>query len=434
MAVTIQGVAAGSPAQRAGVRPGERLVSINGQPIGDVLDYRFYMTDRHVVLALEGEGGRRELSIHKGEYQELGLTFETYLMDRQRHCKNRCIFCFIDQNPPGMRESIYFKDDDDRLSFLFGNYITMTNLRDEDIERILKMHISPINISVHTADPDLRVRMMANPAAAQLRGRLERLCAGHIKINTQLVLCPGYNDGEDLERTLEYLCGLGESLQSVSCVPVGLTGHREGLCPLRPFTRQEAQQTIRTIHRFANRLQKERGDRVIFPSDEFFIRAGWQIPRAAYYGDFNQLENGVGLVALLRQEFFEALQQEEGAPLPRTVSIATGQAAAPFLRALADGAQARFPGLRCRVFPIENRFFGGYITVAGLVAGGDILAQLAGQPLGDCLLIPGCMLRHEGDLFLDDTPLPRLQEALGVPVRVVPQADGGALLDGLLGR
>ena len=433
MAVLIESVERGSPAERAGIRPGDTLLEIDGNTIQDVLDYRFYVTSRRITLRLLRSGAAYSATIKKGEYDDIGLEFETYLMDKQHSCKNKCIFCFVDQMPPDMRESLYFKDDDSRLSFLFGNYITLTNLTDEDIDRIIKMRISPVNVSVHTTDPELRVRMMKNPNAAGSLRYLSRLTEAGIKVNTQLVLCPGWNDGPALERTLEDLGKLWPNLQSIACVPVGLTKYREGLPALRPFEPEEAARTIDDIHRFAERMEREHGERVAYPSDEFFLKAGRPVPPPAYYGEFAQLENGVGLLALLRDEFENALADDPGADGEADLTVVTGVAARPLMRELADAVIKRHPRVKLEVKAVVNRFFGEQITVAGLVTGRDIVGQLGGQRLGRGVLVPSVMLRHERDKFLDDMTLEEVSRALGVPVTPV-ENDGYELYDRMCGR
>ena len=434
MAVTIQGVDPHSPAQRAGIQPGDRLVAISGHPIQDLLDYRFYMTERSLTLQVERDGqALPPIPVKKGQYDDLGLRFETYLMDKHHSCKNKCVFCFIDQLPRGLRSSLYFKDDDDRLSFLFGNYITMTNLREEDVDRIIRMHISPINISVHTTDPQLRVKMMKNPAAATSLGWLRKLADGGIRLNTQLVLCPGINDGEALRRTLEDLLALGENLQSIAAVPVGLSDHRQGLEPLRPFTPEEAGAVIDLLEEYGSKAKETYGCRKAFPADEFYLKAGRPIPPAEFYEDFDQLEDGVGLMANLRQQMEEAMEDWPDAIPPRTVTVVTGVAAAGFLEDLARQACARTRGLTVQVIPVVNELFGRMITVAGLVTGGDIIRQLKDRPLGEEILIPACMLRHEQDCFLDDTTPEQVGQRLGRPVTVV-EVDGWELADRLLGQ
>ena len=431
MAVTISGVEKRSIAQRHGIKSGDVLLKIGDEAINDVLDYRFYMTAKRLTLFLRRDQIPYSVAIKKDEYDDLGLEFETYLMDKQRSCRNKCIFCFIDQNPGGMRESIYFKDDDDRLSFLFGNYITLTNLTDHDVERIGRMHISPINISVHTTDPELRVKMMGNRFAGSSLKRLYRLCEGNIRINTQLVLCPGYNDGAALERTLSDLDPLVPKIQSIACVPVGLTAYRDGLPPLRPFTQQEAARTVDTIEKYADRWFSRHGVRVGYPADEFFLLAGRPIPPAEYYGDFANLENGVGLIANTELEFCKLLPLLEPNSTPRHISVATGVAAGDAIKKLCAKAREYAPAMNTEVFPIPSRFFGGRITVTGLVTGSDIITELTGRPLGDLLILPSCMLRREQDKFLDDTTPEDVSAALGIPVKVV-QDDGASLAEALV--
>ena len=434
MAVLIKSVDEGSPASRAGVHPGETLVSISGNPVQDVLDYRFYMTEPRLELELRGgEGETRFLKIRKGQYDDLGLEFDTYLMDRQHHCKNKCIFCFVDQLPPGLRETLYFKDDDSRMSFLFGSYVTLTNVSEEEIRRIIKMHISPINVSVHTTNPQLRELMMKNPQSGPSLRYLPMLVEAGIKLNTQLVLCPGLNDGEELRRSLRDLGELAPGVQSIALVPVGLTRHREGLYPLRVMTREEAAACLDIAEEFGQEMLRRHGSRIAFASDELFLQAGRPIPGPEYYEDYPQLDNGVGLWALLKDEFHSALALEEGDSLPRRVSIASGAAAQPLMRELADAAAEKFPGLHVQAFAIPNRLFGPTVTVSGLICGGDIAAELRGRDLGEALLLPSVMLRHEKDRFLDDSTIPQLEEALGVPVRV-HDVDGFCLLDAMLGR
>ena len=433
MAVQITAVVSGSPADRAGICPGEMLMAINHNPIEDILDYQFYITDKKLQVDLQNKDGKgRRITVRKGEYEDLGLEFASYLMDKQHHCKNKCIFCFVDQMPPDMRETLYFKDDDARLSFLFGNYITLTNMKQKDIDRIIKMHISPVNISVHTMDPALRQMMMGNPAAASSLDFLRQLAVAGIKINTQLVLCPGINDGEQLICSLRELGALYPSVESIAAVPVGLTKYREGLFPLRPYTKEEAREVIRIIDTFSDDFFAREGVRLAYPADEFFLKADLPIPDSEYYGEFNQLENGVGLLSLLRQELADEIEDWEDEGFSRRISLATGEAAAAFLREEIAKIQKRFPGLDCTVYGIHNNYFGEYITVAGLVTATDLIDQLKGKDLGEELLIPGVMLRHEQDKFLDDQTIEDVEQALGVPVRTVDN-DGTQLLLALLG-
>lgn len=433
MAVLISEIELDSPAFHAGIQQGDTLLTINTHQINDVLDYRFYMMEE--TLDLELLNAKSEVytkNIQKEEYQELGLLFDTYLMDQQHSCKNKCVFCFIDQMPPNMRDTLYFKDDDDRMSFLFGNYITLTNLTEKDLQRIIDMHISPINVSVHTTNPELRVKIMKNPHSGEVLSWLPRLVEAGIHLNTQLVLCPGWNDGEELKRSLSDLCQLAPGLQSVSCVPVGLTRYRENLEKMRPFAPQEAGEIIDTIDSFGDAMLKQHGERICLPGDEFFLLANRPIPSPEYYGDFLQLENGVGLIALLEQEFSQALALEDPRCVGRTISLATGHLAVPLMRKLAKQAEETFPGLSIHIYEITNHFFGEKITVAGLITGQDLIHQLKGKELGEELLFPAVMLRHQRDLFLDDTTIPQLSEQLGVAVKPV-ENDGFALLDAFLG-
>ncbi len=431
MAVTVSGVKPRSPAARKRVAAGDVLVSINGQAIDDVLDYRFYLTDEVMSLCFETARGIRTVKLRPNRQGELGMEFDTYLMDKQRACRNKCIFCFIDQLPHGLRDSLYFKDDDSRLSFLFGNYITLTNLTDRDVDRIIEMHISPVNISVHTTDPTLRCRMMNNRFAGDALQYLYRLAEAGIALNCQLVLCPGYNDGEALTRTMEDLAALFPSVQSVAAVPVGLTKFREGLTELRAFTSKEAADVIVRMEAMADRQEAAHGHRIFYPSDEFYLTAGKPIPAADCYGDFLQLENGVGMIALMREEFYAALEEAQELTRTRRLAVATGVSAAPLMEELVAAAKAKFPALQAEVKTVANRFFGESITVAGLITGTDLIEQLQGSSAEE-VTVPRCMLRREGDLFLDDTTPRDVEEALGVPV-VVNDGDGADFLRVLLG-
>mgnify|MGYP000543635855 FL=1 len=435
MAVRITSVEPGSPARRARIHKGDTLISINGNAITDVLDYRFYMTDEHLkILLCDQEKKLRTVVVEKDEYDDLGLEFETYLMDRQMGCKNACIFCFVDQTPPGMRKSLYFKDDDTRMSFLFGNYTTLTNLKEGDIQRIIKMHISPINISIQTMNPALRVQMMKNPFAGESLKFVRMLTEGGIKINTQIVLCPGYNDGEQLEYSLSELAKLGPNVQSIAVVPVGLTRYREKLTPLRGFFPQEAVEVVKTMERWGEYFCKEYGTRTAYASDEFYILAGKDFPPYEFYEDFAQLENGVGMMTLMQHDFAQALKeaQLEQSPAAHRCTIATGQLAYPMMQDFAERVQQAFPQVQVQVKKIRNDFWGPTITVAGLITGQDLLAQLEGLDLGSELLIPANMLRHEQDRFLDDLTLEQVQETLGVPVLPV-ENDAFELLARMLG-
>ena len=434
MAARITGVETGSACARKRVREGDVLLCVNGHEIHDVLDYRFYIQSERIELRIRTQKGReRTVRIRKQEDEEPGLLFETYLMDKQRRCANKCIFCFIDQLPHGMRESLYFKDDDARLSFLFGNYITLTNLSEREVQRIIDMHISPINVSVHTMNPDLRCRMMGNRRAGECLAYLRRFADAGLRLNTQLVLCPGINDGEELRFSLNELCKLRPALQSIAAVPVGLTAHREGLTPLRPFTKEEAAAVIDTIDSFNRQNVQDGQDRLAFAADEFYLKAQRPVPDASHYGDYPQLENGVGMWALLRDEFCRALEDEPTAACGRTVTAVCGQAVYPLIAELAQRAQEKFSGLHVQVVAIENRFFGKEITVSGLLTGQDILEQTRGLELGDALLFPANALRQGEDVFLDDLTPADLQRELHVPLVPTP-GDGQGLLDAFLGR
>ena len=434
MPVTVSSTQSGGLAQRHGVEAGDRIIAINGNEINDILDYRFYETDRRLEILLEKpDGGRREITVRKGQYDSLGVECGTYLMDKQRSCRNKCVFCFIDQLPRGMRKSLYFKDDDDRLSFLFGNYITLTNIDEREIERIIKMRISPVNISVHTTNPALRVRMMKNPHAGEVLRFIGMLADGGIRLNCQIVLCPEWNDGAELDRTLRDLTDLCPAVQSIAVVPVGLTRHREGLEKLRMFSPEECGAVIDQIETFGDMCVRNFGSRIVYPSDEFYLNAGREIRGDEFYEDYAQLENGVGMVSLLMSEFLSAADDEQGDSGHYSASVACGTSIAPILKKLLDPAQKKWHNANWKVYPIVNHFFGEKITVSGLITGHDLIEQLRGQELGDRLLISSSMLDSSGAVFLDDLTLQDAENALGVPVRAV-SSDGYELLDALLGR
>ena len=432
MSVKIEDVISGSYSDKAGIKAGDILISINDHEINDVLDFRFYETERNCNITVQSEGQKREFEIKKREYDSLGLEFATYLMDEQKSCRNKCIFCFIDQLPHGLRESLYFKDDDSRLSFLFGNYITLTNLSDEDIDRIIKMKISPVNISVHTTNPALRCKMMNNRFAGEKLKYIEKLAAAGIKLNCQLVLCPGINDGDELVRSLTDLSRLYPAVESVACVPLGMTKFRQGLTPLTPYNKETASAVIDTVEELGDMMLQGYGTRLFYPADEFYIMAERALPDEAFYESYAQLENGVGLVTLLKSEFFEALEQYEPDDIERSVCIATGEAAYPFIKQMAGAACQKWQNLKCTVVKVENEFFGRSITVAGLVTGTDLINKLKGQVDCERLLIPSVMLRSEGDLFLDSVSIDEVSKQLGIPVCAVPN-DGYELLDAILG-
>lgn len=433
MSVIISGVESGSAAAKAGICAGDTLLSINGNEIVDVLDYRFYQNDTFLnVSVVDKKGEQVNYKIKKQEYDELGLQFETYLMDKQRSCKNKCVFCFIDQLPNGLRDTLYFKDDDSRLSFLFGNYITLTNISEHEIERIIKMHISPINISVHTTNPELRVKMMNNRFAGEALNVLWRLCDASISINCQLVLCPGYNDGDELRKTLADLTER-PSIKSIACVPVGLTAYREGLAELKPFDQKTSSEVIDIIDEYGQKTIEKYNERRCYAADEFYLLANRPFQPAEFYGEFAQLENGVGLCSLLWDECCEAIECNTKLNKRRKISSVTGEAAYPLIRNIVDMAQNKWHNLECEVYPIKNKFFGGRISVTGLVTGGDIIKQLEGKDLGTELLVPAVMLRRERDMFLDNVTVEQLSAALKVNVKIV-ENDGFELIEALIGR
>lgn len=434
MSVIISSVEKNTPAEKANILSGEKIISINGNEINDVLDYRFYITDKNLDMIIESTGGEiRNINIKKPEYDDIGLDFDTYLMDKEHCCKNKCIFCFIDQMPPNMRESLYFKDDDSRLGFLFGNYVTLTNLEEKDIDRIIKMHLSPINVSVHTTNPKLRVEMMKNPKAEDSLKYLKRLADAGIKLHIQLVLCPGINDGDELIRTFNDIEELGSSVESAVCVPVGLTKYRDNLPKLVPYNKETSLEVISIVDDFRNRMLKKRGDPVAYAADEFYVKAELDFPKYEYYGEFTQLEDGVGLCALLKQEFLDSLDFFEPGEYNRKVTIPTGKAAYKLIRELADIAEKRYNKLKVDVIPIENVFFGERITVTGLLTGKDIVSQLGGRDNGDYVLICESALRYEHDRFIDDTTPEYIERSLGVPVRMIPN-DGYKLLCAMIGE
>ena len=436
MAVLISSIKPRSPASRHFIRAGSKLISVNGHEIRDVLDYQFYIDEDILELVIEKPNGKQRKVRLRNCNGETGLEFETYLMDKQRPCANNCIFCFIDQMPKGMRESLYFKDDDARLSFLFGNYITLTNLGDKDIDRIIEMHISPVNISVHTMNPELRVRMMSNKRAGKVLEYIKRLAAAGIKLNTQLVLCPGYNDGDELSYSLEELGKLYPAVQSIAAVPVGLTCHRDGLTDLNPFTKEQSADVISRIDSYNSSFLCYNDTNIAFAADEFYLNAGLPLPDCDRYGEFPQLENGVGMWSLLKKEFDEVIADlPDGYSLPseRSVTMATGVAAYELIKYIADKTQSKVKNLRINVVKIENKLFGDTITVAGLLCGNDIYNALSGKVSADEVLVPSVCLRREGDLFLDDMSIEELNEKLKIKVTPV-ESDGYVLLQRILGE
>ena len=432
MSQRIFSVDPGSPGARAGFRPGDTLLSINGHTILDVLDYRYHSEAEKLRVEIERQGKRRTLRLRKEESEPLGLNFETYLMDRPRACVNKCVFCFIDQLPRGMRDTLYFKDDDARLSFLQGNYITLTNLSSRELERIMDLRISPINVSVQATDPDARCRLLGNPRAGNVMEIMRRFADAHIHMDCQIVVVPDYNDGAVLDRTMEDLASLYPAVTSVSIVPVGLTRYREGLASLRPIDAAMAETILDQADRMGEACLQKYGTRIFCCGDELYCKAGRPVPDWDWYEGFPQFENGVGMLRSLEDEFLEALAELEAKPesVP-AFTVATGMAAAPLLSKLLQIFRDSCYAVQGQVVPIENRFFGGMVNVAGLLTGQDLLAQLRDRDLGSRVLISASMLRHGGDMFLDDMTLEALSGALGTPVIPVLN-DGAALLRAFL--
>ena len=427
----------GSKAYRAGMRAGDELISINGNEISDVLDYRFYLTEELVRVTFTRGKKTYTKKIKKGEYEDIGLGFETPLMDKKHSCTNKCIFCFIDQNPEGLRDTLYFKDDDSRLSFIHGNYITLTNMTDKDVERIVKMRFSPINISVHTTNPDLRVKMMKNKHSGDVLRYLSDFRDAGLTMCGQVVLCKGVNDGDELLRTMNDLSEFYPQMSSVAIVPAGLTKFRDKLYPLTDFTKEEAAAVIDMIDKVAEAHKARFGERMFFAADEFYLKAERKIPNAEYYEEYPQIENGVGLIRSFSDEFSVAAEDivelAEGLSSERRVALVTGVAAYPTIKDAAERIMALAPNLKIDVYEIINHFVGESITVAGLLTGKDIYEQLAGRLECDELLIPAAALRREEKDFLCGMTLFELSEKLGVKTGIAG-SDGFEFLESVFGR
>lgn len=415
-------VRSGSPAALAGVEPMDIIKEINGVELIDIFDYYYYEDEPAFEMLIEKPDQTRHLvHITKSEGEDLGITFENGLMDDYRSCHNKCMFCFIDQMPPGMRETLYFKDDDTRLSFLQGNYVTLTNMKEEDLKRIIHYHLAPINISVQATNPELRCKMLHNRFAGDILDKIKMLADADIEMNAQIVLCKGENDGAELDRSIGDLLSFYPQMQSMSVVPVGLTKFREGLYPLEPFEREEAREVLATIHKWQDINFEKYGTHFVQASDEWYLIAGYDLPTEERYDGYTQLENGVGMIRLLMDEFREALAKEKKHPFMRKkeCAIATGRLAAPFIRMLCQEFMEKFPKVTVYVYEIRNDFFGEKITVSGLITGQDLMAQLKGQPLGSHLLLPQNMVRAEEQDFLDDVTVAQLSDALQVKVDIV---------------
>lgn len=424
MAIKIQTVEPGSPAQQLGLGPGDELLSVDGNPLNDTLDYEFYTDSSSFHLKARIQGAVQEWDVHREARGPFGCDFATYLGDEKHSCSNHCMFCFIDQLPPGMRESLYFKDDDERLSFLFGNYITMTNMQDHEIDRIIKMHISPINISVHTTNPQLRVRMLANRRGGETLKYLDRLVEGGIEVNCQLVLCRGINDGDELRRTLTDLLKLTPMVQSIAAVPCGITDYRKNLYPQVPYDAASSAEVIDILEEFGDECKARHGKRIIYPSDEWYLNAGRPLPPAEFYEDYAQLENGVGMWRLFEQEFLAELDKPHRIYGSKKMDVVTGTLAAPLIEAMMAELHRQYPMIEVTVHPIQNKFFGGNVSVAGLVTATDILAQCKGKLQSSVLGVPEVMLRSERDMFLDSVTVDELAQQLGVKIEILPSGGG----------
>ena len=425
----ISRVLPGSIGEELELEPGDVLVSINGQPVEDVFDYRYLMNDEVVELLIRKKNGEEwELEVEKDYEDDLGVEFENSLMDDYRSCSNHCIFCFIDQMPPNMRETLYFKDDDSRLSFLQGNYVTLTNMSEYDLDRIIKFHLSPINVSFQTMNPELRCKMLHNRFAGDALKKVDKLYQGGVIMNGQIVLCKGVNDRDELEYSLEKLSEYAPVLQSVSVVPVGLSKYRDGLYPLEPFDREDAEYLIEQVERWQKIMMERHGIHFIHASDEWYILAGKKLPEETRYDGYLQLENGVGMMRLLETEVKERLAGLEGDNREFTASVATGKLAAPFIQQYMKLIQEKFPNIKVNVYTIRNDFFGERITVSGLITGADLREQLKDRELGEKILIPCNMLRSGEDVFLDDLTVDDIREALGTELVVVDEP-GADLVD-----
>ena len=428
----ISSVAPGSIAQEMGIEPGDRLLEVNGKSPEDVFDYRYLMNEEEILVLIRKVNGEEwELEIEKEYEDDLGIEFENGLMDDYRSCRNKCIFCFIDQLPKGMRSTLYFKDDDSRLSFLQGNYLTLTNMSEHDIDRIIQYKLSPINISFQTMNPELRCKMLHNRFAGEIFDKVKRLKDAGIIMNGQIVLCRGVNDGAELERSIRELTAYMPQLESVSVVPVGLTRYRDGLYPLEPFTKEDACEVLDLIHGWQEKLYKEWGNHFIHAGDEWYILAERPIPEEKTYDGYLQLENGVGMVRLLDEEVAQNLAGMTGDDRKIHRTIATGELAAPFLRKHVESVRKKYPNVDIQVLAIKNEFFGGKITVAGLITGTDLISQLKGKDLGDRLLLTNHMLKSGEPVFLDDVTVDDVQNALQIKVSIV-ESSGADFVSSLI--
>ncbi len=428
----VKNVKPGSIAEELEIEVGDLLLYINDEKIEDIFDYQYMVEEEYLELTIRKTNGEEwVLEIEKDYNEDLGMEFEEGLMDEYRSCHNKCIFCFIDQMPKGMRETLYFKDDDSRLSFLQGNYITLTNMSEKDIERIIRYHLFPINISVQTTNPELRCKMLNNRFAGEALKKIDRLAEACIEMNGQIVLCKGVNDGDELKRSIEDLAKYLPHMRSVSVVPAGLTKYREGLYPLEPFTKEEACEVIDLIESYQQKFFEQYGLHFIHASDEWYILAERDFPEEETYDGYIQLENGVGMMRLLEEEFTQAYDQVTGSDVMREISLVTGVLAYPMMCRLVEMAKHKYPNINVHVYCIKNYFFGESITVSGLLTGKDIINQLQGKPLGQTLLLPCNVLRSGESVFLDDVTLEELETTLQVKTNIV-KSEGQALLYALI--
>lgn len=434
----IKQVLPGSIGEELELEPGDRVLEVNGERIEDVFDYRYLINDTYIEMTVLKKNGEVLIfEIDKYMDEDLGIEFESSLMDEYHSCTNKCIFCFIDQLPKGMRPTMYFKDDDSRLSFLQGNYITLTNMKDKDLDRIIRYKLSPINISVHTTNPELRCMMLHNRFAGKIMDQIQKLYEAETIMNGQIVLCKGVNDGKELEKTIQDLGGFLPFMESLSVVPVGISRHREGLYPLEPFDREDAKAVLKTIHTLQDQFMEEYGTHFVHASDEWYILAGEPLPEEDNYDGYVQLENGVGMLRLQEREFHEALEEarfsESSKLFEKHCTIATGKLAGPFLKELVKDLTAVYPNIHVDVVEVTNDFFGPQITVSGLLTGQDIVAQLKNRTLGSELLLPVNVLRSGEDVLLDDMHINEIEKTLQVPVRIV-QSNGNDLFDALVSQ
>ncbi len=430
MPVKVKSTSLNSPASAHNLQNAV-LLSMNGKSINDVFDYQFYSQSSRIKVKYEKGGQIFDEIIEKEEFLPLGCEFETYLIDKKHSCKNKCIFCFIDQLPKGLREHLYFKDDDERLSFLFGNYITLTNLTLKEVERIIKMRISPINISVHTLNETIRIEMMKNPRAGKVLSYIQKFHKAGIVMNFQIVLCPGVNDGEDLKQSLEKLGSLYPYANSIAVIPPGLTKYRDNLPYVKAFDEKTAKSTLKILESYGEKFLMQYGKRLVYPSDEFYILAKKRMPNMAFYEDFAQIENGVGMWRKLHTEFLYALHFAKTPLFFRKYDVVTGEITAPLIKRLCAAISIKFPQIKIRVHSVKNNFFGGNVNVTGLLTGEDIINQCKGKLISKNLLIPENMLREEQDMFLDNITLNYLKRELSTDVKILP-IEGGKVLDVIL--